>query len=69
MDCCNNPVGSIDAIRQAHPEVKGRVRFVLAGRSEPSDQAWARKHGLLALSNLGDDELLAAPLATFFKRF
>jgi O-antigen biosynthesis protein len=51
-----------DALMRSHPDLQGRVRFVLAGRSEPADRAWAESRGLVALSNLDDDQLIAAYL-------
>lgn len=51
-----------DAFIRAHPELERAVVFVLAGRSEPDDQAWAASRGLVAHSNLDDDQLLAAYL-------
>jgi GT2 family glycosyltransferase len=49
-----------DALVRSHPELADRVRFVLAGRCEPADKAWAEGRGLFAVSNLDDDQLLAA---------
>jgi GT2 family glycosyltransferase len=51
-----------EALIQDFPKLATEVEFVLAGRSEPSDQAWAIKRGLIALSNLEDDQLISAYL-------
>jgi GT2 family glycosyltransferase len=51
-----------DALLRARPDLADRVRFVIAGRSEAEDRAWAQSRGLVAASNLGDDQLLAAYL-------
>jgi GT2 family glycosyltransferase/glycosyltransferase involved in cell wall biosynthesis len=49
-----------------HPQLAGRVTFALAGRSSESDRRWAADQGLHALSNLDDDELVAAYLDASF---
>jgi GT2 family glycosyltransferase len=51
-----------DELVRARPDLADRVRFVIAGRSEPEDRAWAEERGLVALSNVADDELVAAYL-------
>jgi GT2 family glycosyltransferase len=51
-----------DALMRARPDLEGRVRFIIAGRSEAADRKWAEGRGLLAVSNLSDDQLLAAYL-------
>jgi GT2 family glycosyltransferase len=49
-----------ESLFKVRPDLAGRVRFVIAGRAEPEDRAWAAERGLLAVSNLAEDDLLAA---------
>ncbi len=51
-----------EALVREFPELAAEVEFVLAGRSDPADQAWAASQGLIALSNLDDDQLMSAYL-------
>jgi len=51
-----------EALARLRPDLATRVRFVLAGRSEEADRAWAAAAGLVAVSNPSDDELVAGYL-------
>ncbi|MBN2144015.1 MAG: glycosyltransferase family 4 protein [Candidatus Aureabacteria bacterium] len=49
-----------DALYELYPETKDKIRFILAGHSGEKDRAWAVDKGLIALSNLTDEELVSA---------
>ena len=51
-----------DSLLRLRPDLSDRVRFVIAGRSEAEDHAWAERRGLTVLSNLSDEDLVSAYL-------